>query len=257
MGDRRGLLDLGHEEGLALDQLTGLEDVLGALDERQGDPVDPQVQAEVQVAAILLGQWAELQHRFGHVDALAIRQFAAGDYFGKHRVGLFAGHLQAQATVVEQQAHARLQRLDDFRVRQVDPAGVARGAVQVQAKGLAALQIDLAGGKAADPQFRPLQVHEDADRHVQLLLHFAHPGVALGVVGVFAVAEVEAEQIDPGLDQLTDIVDACDGRAEGGEDFHFFIWSHWAGLSRIRMARKSLMLVRVGPVWISASRAAK
>lgn len=69
---RAGLLDLGHEEGLVADQPTGLVDVLRALHEGQRHPVDPQFQAEGQVAAVLVGQRAELQHRFWHVDALAI-----------------------------------------------------------------------------------------------------------------------------------------------------------------------------------------
>ena len=164
---------------------------------------------------------------------------------------MLGGYLQAQAAVVEQQVHPRLQRFDDFRVRQADSFCVTRGAVQVQTEGLAALEHDLAVGEGPDPQFRPLQVHEDADRRVQALLHFAHPLVALGMVGVLAVAEVEAKQVDPGLDQLADVVDGFDRRPEGGEDFYFLVGVHWSVLSRIRMARKSLTLVRVGPVTIS------
>src|SRR5690606_4850121 len=110
---------------------------------------------------------------------------------------------------------------------------------------------------AADPQPRPPQLPEDADRLVQLALHLAHPLIALGMVGVLAMAEVEAEQVDPGFHQLADVRSVADRRPEGGEDLHFLVGVHWAGFSRIRMARKSLTLVRVGPVTISSSRAAK
>ncbi|MCY1452645.1 hypothetical protein D9M71_695760 [compost metagenome] len=92
---------------------------------------------------------------------------------------------------------------------------------------------------------------------VELLLDFADPLVAQGVVGVLAVAEVEAEDVHPGFDQLADVVDTLDGRPEGREDFDFFIRRHGLALSRIRMARKSLTLVRVGSVTIRASSAAK
>ena len=57
-------------------------------------------------------------------------------------------------------------------------------------------------------------------------------------------------------EELTNIVDALDGRAEGGEDFYFLVGNHWAA-SKIKMARKSLTLVRVGPVTIKSLRAAK
>ena len=119
------------------------------------------------------------------------------------------------------------------------------------------MQLHFAFGKAANAQLRPLQVHEDTQRVVQLLLDFADPLVAQGVVGMLAMAEVEAEDVHPGFDQLADIVDAVDRRAKGGEDLYFFIWRHDWAVSRIRMARKSLTLVRVGSVTISASSAAK
>ncbi|MNZ95010.1 hypothetical protein D3C78_1141350 [compost metagenome] len=69
---RRGLLDLRHQCGPAIDQLAGLDDILRALHEGQRYPVDAQLQAEGQVAAVLGGQRAELQHRLRHVDALAV-----------------------------------------------------------------------------------------------------------------------------------------------------------------------------------------
>jgi hypothetical protein len=108
-------------------------------------------------------------------------------------------HAQAQLAVVQQQVHARLQRGDDLRVRQVDPALIARRGVEVQAQGLTAYQLHLALGELADPQFRALQVHQDAQRVVELALDFTDPLIALGVVGVIAVAEVQAEDVDPGL----------------------------------------------------------
>ncbi|MNZ71357.1 hypothetical protein D3C78_897170 [compost metagenome] len=192
-----------------------------------------------------------------HVDTLAVGQLATGQHFGVDGIAVLGGHPQAQLAVVQQQVHAGLQRGDDLRVRQVDPAAVTRGLVQVQAQRLAALQLHLAFGKAANAQLGPLQVHEDAQWVVQLLLDLADPLVAQGVVGVFAMAEVEAEDVHPGFYQLADIVDAIDRRAEGGEDFDFFIRRHDCAVSRIRMARKSLTLVRVGSVTISASSAAK
>ncbi|MNR44319.1 hypothetical protein D3C85_1630430 [compost metagenome] len=109
-------LDLGHEEGAALDQLAGFDDVLRALHEGQRHPVHTQLQAEVQVAAVLGGQRRKLQHRLRHVDALAVGQLAAGHHLGIDAVGLLGDHREAQAAVIQQQVHARLQGLDDLGV---------------------------------------------------------------------------------------------------------------------------------------------
>ena len=139
---------------------------------------------------------------------------------------MLGDHAQAQLAVVEQQVHARLQGRDDFRVGQVDPALVPQSFIQVQAQGLAAYELHLAFGKASHPQLRPLQVHEDAERVVELALDLANPLVALGMVGVVTVAEVEAEDIYPGLHQLADVIDTVGGRAQSGEDFDLLVRRH-------------------------------
>ncbi len=143
------------------------------------------------------------------------------------------GDRQAQPAIVDQQLHARFQRGDDLRMRQVHAPAVARCRVQIQAKGLVTLQADLAGGETADPELGPLQVHEDADRLVQLLLDLANPGEALGVVAVLAVAEVQAEQVHAGLDQCAHVVDAAGGRAEGGEDLDLLVVCHGGALGQL------------------------
>src|SRR3546814_4105325 len=54
--DRGGLLDLGEQRRLALDQPPRLGEILGPLDERERDPVDPLIDREGEVAAVLVGQ---------------------------------------------------------------------------------------------------------------------------------------------------------------------------------------------------------
>ncbi|MNO10369.1 hypothetical protein D3C81_2341890 [compost metagenome] len=46
------------------------------------------------------------------------------------------------------------------------------------------------------------------------------------MVGVLAMAEVEAEDVHPSLDQLADVVDTLDRGAQGSEDLYFFIRRH-------------------------------
>ncbi len=124
--DRRRLLHLGDDARTITDQRAHLDDVLGPLHERQRNPVDAELQAELEIRAVLVGQRRQRQHEVRHVDALAIRQCAAVDH---HRVReLRAARLDAQphAAVVQQQFRARDQRGEDFRVRQCDARGVAR-----------------------------------------------------------------------------------------------------------------------------------
>jgi len=161
-----------------------------------------------------------------HVHALAVGKLTAIEHGGINGIGVLGDHPQAQLAVVQQQVHARLQRCNDFRVGQVDPALVARGLIQVQAQGLAAHQLHLAFGETPDSQLRPLQVHQDAQRVVELALHLANPLVALGVIGVVTVAEVEAEDIHPGFYQFEDVIDPVGGRAQGGEDLDLFVRRH-------------------------------
>ncbi|MNY83580.1 hypothetical protein D3C86_2264490 [compost metagenome] len=59
-----------------------------------------------------------------------------------------------------------------------------------------------------------------------MALDFTDPLIALGVIGMIAVAEVQAEDVDPGLHQLTDGVDPVGGGTQGGEDFDLFIRRH-------------------------------
>ncbi len=91
------------------------------------------------------------------------------------------------------------------------------------------MQLHLALGKLADPQFRALQVHQNTQRIIKLALDFTNPLVALCVVGVIAVAEVQAENVDPGLHQFANVVDPVGGGAEGGEDFNLLVRRHFLG----------------------------
>jgi hypothetical protein len=73
-------------------------------------------------------------------------------------------------------------------------------AVEVEPEGGAGLQHDLALGEGADPQLRPLQVEQDADRAAQRAFERTQDVEALLVVVVGAVAEVQAEHVGAGTE---------------------------------------------------------
>ncbi len=93
-----------------------------------------------------------------------------------------AGHAQAQLAVIQQQRGADGGGGDDLGVRQVDAPAVAGRRVQVEPEGLAGLQMHPPAGEAADAQFRPLHIGQDADRAVEPLLQLADHGDAGGVI---------------------------------------------------------------------------
>jgi hypothetical protein len=216
--DRGGLLDLDHDRGPAGDQAAGLGDVVGPLHEAEGDPVGAQLEAELQVLAILVGDRGDAQDHHGQIDALGVRERAAGDHRGLERIVGHRGHAQPDPAVVEQQLGVRRGRPEDLGMRQADPALVARRGVTIEPEPLARGQLDPALLKPADPQLGPLQVDQDRDRPSGLLLDRAHGPIALGVLIVGAVRQVQAEGVGAGLEQAADPLDRGAGRAERCEN---------------------------------------
>ena len=76
------------------------------------------------------------------------------------------GRDQAQLAVIDQQRVARLDRGEDFRMRQVHARRVARRRIGVEDEILALVDLGGVVLERAEPQFRSLQVDQDADRPV-------------------------------------------------------------------------------------------
>jgi hypothetical protein len=85
--DRLRLFDLGHHGGAAADQFLGLQDILGALHERERDPVDTGHQGGLKVGAVLRRHRRYRQIGVGQADALAVRHSAADHDAGDGALG--------------------------------------------------------------------------------------------------------------------------------------------------------------------------
>jgi hypothetical protein len=168
---------------------------------------------------------------------------------------------EAELAVVEQEVGADAGGGDDLGVGELDAADVAGHGVEVEAEGLAGLELDAAGLEAADAELGALDVGEDADGAVILVLELAADHAeALGVVLVGAVAEVEAEDVGAGEERRwrTSGLELAGPRvamilvpAGGGGRGLAGSWLGSREVGRghvIRTARMSLTLVRVGPV---------
>src|SRR5215471_19441522 len=103
-------------------------------------------------------------------------------------------------------------------MRQWRPALVAEPPIEIETERRAAAKLDAAAGEIAKPQFRPLHVGEDADRPSGVGLDLADRGKSGAMLVMRAMAEIAAEDIDPGVEQRADPGRARTGRAEGRND---------------------------------------
>ncbi len=214
----RRLFELDEQRRLAADQRPRLGDVLGALHERQRDPVDMLFEREGQVLAVLFGQRRERHDDVGDVDALAIRNPAADLDHCLDPARRDALHAQHQLAVVDQQARASLERGEQFGVRQVDTRRVARRLVGVEREGLAVHQFGRTVLEGTDAQLRSLQVDEDRRRAAGFLFERADRGNHLGMAGVVAVAHVDAKGVGARAVQFGDHLGIGAGGAKRRRD---------------------------------------
>ena len=122
------------------------------------------------------------------------------------RFGIRLGDGEPDLAVVDQQRVARLDGGEDFRMRQVHARGVAGRCVGVEHEGVAGFHRHRAAGERADPQLRPLQIDQDADRPAGVALDRADHAHQLAHALLAGVAHVDAEDVGAGLEQLRDHV---------------------------------------------------
>ena len=95
-----------------------------------------------------------------------------------------------------------------------EPVLITRLVVEVETKRLARGQADTTLVETTDAQFRSLQVGDHADRTFRRRFHGAHRLVALGMLFVRAMGEVEAKRVGPGIEQGLDAVRRRTRRSE-------------------------------------------
>ena len=217
--DRLRLLDLGHDGGAAADHLLGLDDVFGALHERQRDPVDAGGQRRLEIGPVLRRHRRNRQVGIRQADALAVghapADHDAGD--GALRRGLFRD--QPHLAVVEQQRMPGPQRGEDLRMRKLHARAVARRLVGIQHEALAVLQLDRAVRERPEPQLRPLQVDQDADRPaIAAISTLRMVGHQLPHLVMRRMAHIDAENVGARLEQAADHRALRRGWPEGRED---------------------------------------
>ena len=219
--DRRRLLDLGEQGRLAADQLARFPQIVGSLHEAERDPVDALIDCEGQVATVLRGQCRHRHHHIGNVEALVVAQGATDLDIGDDALVVMLDHAQHQFAVVEQQARAGFHRFEDFLVRQLDAARVARRLVAVEYEHRIGLEFDASLGELADAQFRSLQVGQDRGRPAVFLFQAADRLDHADLRCLVAMAHVDAKRVGAGFEQLGDHFGRVARRAQCREDTDF------------------------------------
>jgi hypothetical protein len=172
------------------------------LDEREGDPVHPEAQGEVEIGPVLVrhGRGGDRDSRHG--QALVVGQALAGGNLRFGEAGTTIADRQADLAVVQQHLHARTQDAQHLGMRQGRARRVARRRIGVEAQPLTRLQGDSSALEPAHPELGPLEVSKGGEGATDLRLRGAHRFERARVLIMLAVAEVEAKDIHPRPRQL-------------------------------------------------------
>jgi hypothetical protein len=194
------------------------------------------IEGSFEIGMVLAGERGKSEHGVGQADAFSRRQLAADLDAGERTLRRYLDRGEPDLAVIEQQGVAGLERGQDFRMGQVHPRLVPRGRVGIED------EIRTLGEKngilleSADPQLRPLQVHQHPDRPAVCDLdvpdhahEFAHAFVA-------GVAHIDAEHVGAGRKQGGDHLTARRGRTEGGNDLGAAPAPHRGGVPARRAA---------------------
>lgn len=211
--------DDGDPAALLVHHPVDVGHVLGVPHEGQRDQVGAHPQREPQVVDVLLAQRGHVDGRAGQVDALVVGDDAALDDDRLHPRALDVQDLQLDVAVVDEDLVAARDVARQTLVRRAADRLVAGDVLGGDGELVTAHQLDRTLGEGLKADLRALEVGEDTDGPAGLLGGGPDPVVAALVLGVGAVAEVEAGHVHAGLDQRHEHFVGVDRGAESTDDF--------------------------------------
>ena len=218
------VFDLGEDLHMAAAvvgaELAEGQHVAGAADEGRGDQVDALLNAEDDVAAILLADGGHLQIDVRHGNALAAAEHAAVDH-AAHDVRAARDLLDVQRdqAVVDQDSVAGVHQLNHPRIGDGDLRFVALDVAAGQDELLPRLQGHLVSLERLGAHLRSLGIQHDGDRDVLLPAQALDAVDARALLLVGAVGHIQAAYVHARVHQLGDHLLAVAGRAERTHDF--------------------------------------
>ena len=192
--------------------------VVGVLHEAQRHEVHALLDAEPEVIRVLLAQTGRRQRRAGRVDPFVLAQPAPVHDRRHQRLAVTRLDPKLDAPIVQQQAVARACRLNQRDVDGGHPAGFADKITGGDHERLPWNEVDAAALQESGPDLRPGQVLQDGYEASRIRRGRANPGDDGAVGFVRAVREVEADDVDPGVDQFADGRRRTRLGADGGDD---------------------------------------
>lgn len=216
------LLDLGDDgdaPAFLVHDAVDVLDVASAAYEGQGDDVGADAQGPAEVIDVLLGERGDGHRDAGEVEALVVGDHAAFDDGGADAGSVDLGDLQGHFAVVDEDEFAGGHVVGESFVGGAAGVAVAFEVFDGDGEFVAAFEEYGAFAEASEADLRALKVGEDSDAAAGFLGGFAYALVALLVVGVAAVAEVEAGDVHSGLDQCFDLVVRVGGGPQSTDDF--------------------------------------
>src|SRR5918997_2336444 len=194
------LLNFGdhrHAPTELLHALLDLHDLVPGADERDRDPIRPQLfDAEAEILEVLRRQATDGERRVREVQALVRGNRSTRHHDAVNLAVLDLVYPELQKTVVYEDPVAGLDILDYLLIGGREPAGVAQEVPRRYRHPVSLYQLRPAD-YLAGPYLRPLQILHH--RHVapQRFCRFTHEAGVLLVPLVFAVAKVQACHVHP------------------------------------------------------------
>ncbi len=223
--DRLRLLDLGDDADVtlpALQPLAKLPNVGRASNERQRQVIEVVLDRPVDARPVTVGDARQPELRVRQVHALARLDDAPGSAAEPDAVRLLAGADEAEQPVLDEDAVAHFDVVDQALVRDADHAVSAQDVValddQLVANGDRHAARVVGFVDVADANLGAAQVTQDGDAAIELVGFLANLGEHLAVSVQLAVAEVEPADINAGRQQGLQVPRLRHGRPHGGDD---------------------------------------
>lgn len=193
-------------------------DVASVAHEGERDDIRADAQCPAEVFDVLLGQSGDGDGDAGEVEALVVGDHAAFDDGGADPGAVHRGHFQGDLAVVDEDALTDGDVSGEARVGGTAHVAVALGLLDGDGELVSAFKQYGTFAEASQADLRTLKVGQDADAAARLVGRFANALIALLVLGVGAVAEVEAGDVHSGLDQCLDLVVRVGGGPKSADD---------------------------------------
>ena len=199
------------------------------------DVVDPEVDCELQVLYVLLGQRGKRQRAAGNADALALAEQPAADdrCFGTAVVD--GANRKLDPPVIQEDAIADAKCMHQLRVADLDPVLPICGEVARRARGEGGNQNDGPSAHEAlkgpfdrsRPDLRSLKVSQQRHRTPHSLRRLADVRGRLAMRIRVAMREVQPRHVHSGLDHRPQDLRRRAGRSDRADDAGPPDWCHW------------------------------